>query len=76
MKTFQVSDHWEEGYLRYVVEAVSPTRMPTPTVHFRSRAEAEAEVRRLGGLLAGAIASPTDTNAPAGPYIRAQATAN
>ena len=66
METFQVSDHWEMGYLRYVVEAVSPARAPTPVTYFRSRAEADAEVRRLGGSLVATIRSATDHDAPLG----------
>jgi hypothetical protein len=72
MRTFRVTDHWENGYLRYVVEAVSAALAPTPVNYFRSRAEAEAEVRRLGGLLAETIASATDNDAPPGPSPRAR----
>jgi len=61
----------ENGYLRFVVEAVNVALALMPGSCFRSRADAEAEIRRLGGLLAETITSATDIGAPPGPSPQA-----
>jgi hypothetical protein len=71
MRMFLSPINWENGYLRFVVEVGSVALALMPGSCLRSRADAEAEISRLGGLMAETITSATDIGAPPGPFPQA-----
>jgi hypothetical protein len=71
MRTFLSPINLENGYLRFVVEVGSVALALMPGSCLRSRADAEVEISRLGGLMAETITSAADIGAPPGPFPQA-----